>query len=603
MQAGLLTNIDYVVIVVYLVGMIGLGFWFSRYQKTSEDYFVAGRRMGWFVLSISVWVSLCSANTMLGAPGYEYAHDLQMIPVTVFLIIPIALVIIYAILPVFYTLALTTAYTYLERRFGLGVRLLGSSLFILLRGGWLATVIYAPSIALSAVIDIPGLTEPQEIMLAVLIVGAVATSYTTLGGMAADIWSDVIQFFVFGGGMVLIWFYVLRDVGGWSEMWRIGSEAGRTYPLASGREFWGWVFDPNLRPTTEIMFLWLLLGNSLSHLNDSGTDQLTLQRYFSARSLKHVVRAIWVGRIFSLPLVPLLYITGMGIFAYFHVHGAQYANIPENADQMLPYFVAAVLPVGLSGLFIAALFAATMSSVDSGINSLSAACITDFYRRLRGTEGTESSRKTFDKFIAAALAAIITGIALALVRSLPVAGPIMVQNTAASGITMGVISLLAVVVALGLYVYVTLPLTRRTFARIRPEDGDEAHYLKAARYGTLCWGVTATFTALFVGRLGQIYRICVALMGFWTGPLLGIFLLGIFTRRATAKGVIIGAIAGFICVLVWAQAGFTPFMYSFVGTIPTVVVGYLASLATAPPEPEQLEGMTLYTHFPLEEEK
>ena len=601
MQTGLLTGIDYTVIIIYLLGMVGLGLWFSRYQKTAEDYFVAGRRMGWFVLSISIWVSLTSANSMLGCPGYAYEHNLQFVPVLWLLIVPIALIVIYGILPVFHSLSLTTAYTYLERRFGLNVRMLGSTLFIFLRGGWLASVIYAPSVALAAVIDIPGLTELQEISTAVVLVGVVATIYTALGGIEADMWSDVIQFFVFVGGMALIWFYVLRDVGGWNEVWRIGAETGRTFPMSSGREFWDWVLRPGLNPAVELTFLWILAGTALGGLNDMGTDQLTLQRYFSARSIKESIRALWIARISDIPLMPLLYITGTGIFAYFYVHGAQYSNLPTNADQMMPYFVAALLPVGVSGLFIAALFAATMSSVDSGINSLSAACVTDFYERLRGTRSSARSRPIFDSFAAILLAVVITAAAVAVaVLCIPALRIAVSQGGLAATVAVVVIAL---GVAAILCVRVTLPWMRRILARVEPEHADDAHYLRVARWATIVWGMLATVTALFVGGIGQIYRIAVSLMGFWAGPLLGIFLLALFTRRANATGAVVGAIVGAACTSVWARLGFTPWMYAFIGVVPTLVVGYLVSLATAPPRSEQIEGLTIYTHFPVDKEE
>ncbi len=602
MQKALLTAGDWVAIGIYLVGMVVLGWWISRHQKTSEDYFVAGRRMGWFTLAISIWVSLTSANSMLGCPGYAYEHDLQFIPVVWVLVVPIAIVVIYTILPVFHALSLTTAYTYLERRFGLNVRMIGSTLFILLRGGWLATVIYAPSVALSAVIDIPGLAEHQETLAIILTLGVIATIYTTMGGIEADIWSDVIQFFIFTGGMALVWFYVLRDVGGWSEVWNIAKQTGHTYPMSSGNEFWDWVLNPNLKFSVELTSLWILTGYIFSQLNDAGTDQLTLQRYFSARSIKESIRAIWIARIADIPLMALLYITGTGIFVYFQIHGDKFANLPQNPDQMLPYFVAAVLPVGISGLFIAALFAATMSSVDSGMNSLSATCITDFYRRLRGTESTQSSRRSFDKFVATLGAVVITGILVAIGLSILPDTWITAQSSIGRLIVTLTAACLAGIVGLVIYAFVTRPLFSRALARTQPEVADEAHYLRASRYTTVFWGLIATLVALFVGQLGQIYKISVMLMGFWTGPLLGIFLLGLFTRRANATGVIVGAITGAICAGIWALVlDYTPWLYAFVGLVPTLTVGYLVSTATAPPEPEQIKGMTFYTRFPLDE--
>jgi len=602
MEKGLLTVGDWVAIAIYLVGMVGVGWWVSKRQKTSEDYFVAGRRMGWFTLTLSIWVSLTSANSMLGCPGYAYEHDLQFVPVMWLLVIPIAIVIIYTILPVFHALSLTTAYTYLERRFGLNVRMIGSTLFILLRGGWLATVIYAPSVALSAVIDIPGIAEHHETLAIILTLGVVATIYTTMGGIEADIWSDVIQFFIFAGGIVLVWFYVLRDVGGWHEVWYVAKQTGHTYPMSSGKEFWDWVLHPGLKFSVELTFLWILIGNTFGQLNDAGTDQLTLQRYFSARSIKESVRAIWIARLADIPLMALLWLTGTGIFVYFQMHGDRFANLPQNPDQMLPYFVAAVLPVGISGLFIAALFAATMSSVDSGMNSLSAACITDFYRRLRGTEGTESTRRAFDKFAAALLALVTVGILVALSLRIVPRAWLATQSSIGLLIVAMTGACLAAIVGLVVYAFATRPLLRRALARIQPEVADEAHYLRASRYVTVFWGIIATFVALFVGQLGQIYKIAVMMMGFWTGPLLGIFLLGIFTRRANAPGVIAGAIVGAICAGIWALVlHYTPWLYAFVGLVPTVVVGYLVSVATTPPKPEQIEGMTFYTRFPIKE--
>ncbi len=604
METGLLTAGDWVVIGVYLIGMVVLGWWISKRQKTSEDYFVAGRRMGWFTLSISIWVSLLSANSMLGCPGYAYEHDLQFLPVMWLLPIPMSLVIIYTILPVFHALTLTTAYTYLERRYGLSVRMVGSILFILLRGGWLATVIYAPSVALSAVIDIPGIAEHQETWAIILTLGVVATIYTTMGGIEADIWSDVIQFFVLVGGMGLICFYVLRDMQGWHRVWDIAKQTQRSYPMSSGKEFWDWVLNPNLKFSVELTFLWILVGTTLGRINDGGTDQLTLQRYFSARSIRESIRAIWIAHIVNFPLLPLLYFTGTAIFVYFHIYGDNFANLPQNPDQMLPYFVAAVLPVGISGLFIAALFAATMSSVDSGMNSLSATCITDYYRRLRGTESTESSRRSFDKFVAALGAVVITGILVAIGLGMVPSTWIAAQGSIGLLIVALAVACVAVIVGLLVYSSVTRPLLRRALARSQPEVADEAHYLRASRYTTIFWGLTATLVALFVGQLGQIYKIAVMLMGFWTGPLLGIFLLGLFTRRANATGVIAGAIIGAICAGIWALVlDYTPWLYAFVGLVPTLAVGYLVSMATAPPEPEQIAGMTLYTRFRLDEDR
>ena len=625
----LLRTPDYVLIAVYLVGIIVVGSLLARGQKTSDDYFVAGRRMHWFPLALSIWASLTSANSMLGGPAYGYSQDLQYVSMSLVSLLG-ALFAIYLVLPLLHPLRLTTAYTYLEKRYSLPVRSAGSAFFILLRGGWLASVIYAPSLALSRVIPLPRIdnvlgpvaaycgTDGSTIFW-ILVVGLGATIYTVLGGLKAVIWTDVAQFFVFVVGIASIWFLLLSETGAttlvsqlgniprafagnnrqaaWGQhvqldglqsrsfdgtelafQWRQLEAAGdvATVRLAGATTSTPSFIAPDrpsdgepatltfaLRVTTDgdpplqsppaivritirddpqsvvkgsppayherphdtwfdfrlkfifgtgVTFWVLLVGNLLLRVNDSGTDQVALQRYFSASSLRGSKRAIWLNALCDLPLMTLLYLTGAGVLVYY---GIQHnPDVPADSGQVMPFFVAhklnTILP-GLAGLFIAALFAATMSSVDSGINSISASIITDWYRRL-------------------------------LVR-----------------------------------------------------DRDEAHYLASARWTTLVLGVLATTSALFLGQIGELWQISVALMGFWTGPLLGIFLLGFFTRRANSLGALFGALVGLVCTCWFQQAGGNEFLYAFVGFVPAVVIGYATSLLWPPPDEARIQGLTYWT--------
>ena len=633
----LLGTTDYVVIAVYLAGIIIMGSLFARGQKNSEDYFLASRRMHWFPLALSIWASLTSANSMLGAPSYGYSQDLQQVLPVMLIGLAGAVFVIYLILPLLHGLHLTTAYTYLERRYGLIVRCGGSLLFMLLRGGWLASVIYVPSLALSAVIPIEALDEhfagvkkltgiSGSTFFWIVVVGLGATIYTTLGGLKAVIWTDVVQFFVFVVGMGAIWFMLIgelpdglrtlyrelghvprayfgedRDVS-WDEHVVLdGSESRAFQEGVSLRYQWnqidigpntpevelhgGDTSRPNFRAPSKpergrsiqlrfrlwvttnadlplqsppavvtitvrdpvpsmvatpmrqeppashdrphdtwfdlkwhLVFgsgvtFWMLMFSTITgRINDAGTDQVALQRYFSASSIKDSRRAIWVNAICDVPLMPLLFLTGAGVLVFYAVFPNP--DLPLKPSQAMPFFVADKLNdlvPGLSGLFIAALFAATMSSVDSGINSLSATVVTDWYRRLMVT------------------------------------------------------------------------------------DKDERHYLNAARLATLILGLAGTIAALFLGKIGEAWQIAVSLMGFFTGPLLGIFLLGFFTTRTNAVGVLIGATVGMICTVLFSVSGGNEYLYAMVGLIPTLVVGYIASAVAAPPRPDQLHQLTLWT--------
>lgn len=625
----LLRTPDLVLIVVYLVGTIVVGSLLARGQKTSDDYFVAGRKMHWFPLALSIWASLTSANSMLGGPAYGYSQDLQYVPMALISLLG-ALFAVYLVLPLLHPLRLTTAYAYLEKRYSLTVRATGSTLFILLRGGWLASVIYAPSLALSGVIPLPYIDRALGPMAEyfgidgstvfwILVVGLGATFYTVLGGLKAVIWTDVAQFFVFAIGIASIWFLLLSETGlsklinelgnmprafagndlesDWGE--KVSLDGSQSCSFDSTQLDFQWrqlsVSDnahnvtlegagtstasftaPNrpkdgqpvtlsfaLRVTThgdpplqsppavvQVMvrdnprsvvkkappayherphdtwfdfrlkfifgvggtFWVFFISNILSRINDSGTDQVALQRYFSASSLRESKRAIWFNSLCDIPLMSLLYLTGAGVLVYYGIH--HNPDVPSNSGQVMPFFVAhrlnTILP-GLAGLFIAALFAATMSSVDSGINSISAAMITDWYRRL--------------------------------------------------------------------------------FVR----DREERHYLAAARWTTLVLGILATASALFLSRIGEIWQIAVALMGFWTGPLLGIFLLGFFTRRANTVGVLVGALVGLTCTCWFQQSGGNEFLYAFIGLVPTIIVGYTTSFLRPQPAAVQIEGLTYWT--------
>ena len=629
---GLLLTTDYVVIVVYLVGIVIMGSLFARGQKNSDDYFVASRRMHWFPLALSIWASLTSANSMLGAPSYGYSQDLQQVPMAAFLGLLAAVIVIYLILPLLHRLKLTTAYTYLEKRYNLPVRCVGSALFMALRGGWLASVIFVPSLALSAVIPLPKINEALGPIAAacgtngstlfwIVIVGVGATIYTTLGGLKAVIWTDVVQFFVFVIGLAAIWFMLIRELPdglttlreqlgnvprayagadrtvGWGETVVLDGSESREFEGKSLEYEWRQVNGPAgveldgpdaaqasftapgktgdldavslafaLRVTTtgelplqsppavvEItvcdspagaevsaadrpplshtrphdtwfdfrwgfffgtgVTFWLLLFSSIAgRVNDAGTDQVALQRYFSAETLKESKRAIWMNAICDIPLMPLMFLTGAGVLVYYAVF--HNPDVPIAAGQAMPFFVAHKLNdlmPGLSGLFIAALFAATMSSVDSGINSLSAAVVIDFYRRL--------------------------------------------------------------------------------FVRHR----DERHYLSASRWATLILGLLATFAAMFMGRIGEVWQIAVAVMGLFMGPLLGIFLLGFFTTRTNSAGALVGAVVGFVCTVCFQQAGGNEFLFAVVGLFPTLIVAYLLSLVTGRPRPDQIEALTVWT--------
>ncbi|HIE53437.1 MAG TPA: hypothetical protein EYP85_16925, partial [Armatimonadetes bacterium] len=362
---GTLTALDLTVVLVYLAVVVGKGGLLAKKQRDLEDYFLAGRKMGFFAVGISIIASLLSAITYLGAPAEAYGHDLRF-SLTLLCIPLVTPIVLRVFLPFFYQLNLYTAYEYLERRFNLAVRTVASVFFMFWRLCWMALVIYAPSLALSEFVDLPWWA-------AVLILGVLSTAYTTLGGMRAVIWTDVVQFFVLYGGVLL--------VGGLTLV-RSGVELGAMWAeaLAAGKlQVLDFRLDPTIRVTTPAIFL----GWTFGALAAYATDQVAIQRYLTTKNFAESRRSLIFHALVIVPVSIVFYWVGSLLWAFYHHRPELLSGFDESRpDRILPFFIVQQLPLGLKGILIAALFAATMSSIDSGINSVTTATIVDFYQGL-----------------------------------------------------------------------------------------------------------------------------------------------------------------------------------------------------------------------------
>lgn len=357
-----LSILDYGVIALYLIGIVMLGGYFYRQQRDTTDYFLAGRSMGWLSVALSMAATDISAITFMGVPAFAYQRNLTIV-FGIFTLPLVAPIIITIFLRFYHVLKVSTAYEYLELRFNPWVRSVASLLFILWREGWLAAAIYAPALAVSQVTG-------MSLLFCILTMGIGSTIYTALGGMKAVIWTDVVQWGVMVVGVVSIAAALLHGFqGSLSEIWRIAGEGGRTAML----EF---SFDPTL----ETSFWAVIIGSFMLNLTAYGTDQVILQRYLTTKNLSEGKRSIIANALNQVPFVLLLYLVGVGLYAFYRKYPAR-LDPSIQPDRIIPFFVVTELPSGLSGLIIAAIFAATMSSISSGINSVTTATIVDFYRR------------------------------------------------------------------------------------------------------------------------------------------------------------------------------------------------------------------------------
>ncbi len=477
--------------------------------------------MGRWPVALSMYMALFSTNTLIGVTGWlSRPNGTVWIGLQTIGIILAAPVVIWLFPTVFMKLKITTAYEYLEKRFDLKVRSMGTVLFLGARIMWMATMAYSASLV--SVQMLGWGTEQQRWVIALL--GGLGTFFAFTGGMYAVIWTDVIQFFVFTFAIVSMVLLGVQLSG--------GLEGVITTGLAFGKLEMPPLFDP----TTELSLSSGILLGFVGMLASSGADQVILQTYLTAKSEREAKAALWRNAIWLKPISLIFPCLGLIMFTYFH-HHPEAAAAMRSPDDAFAVFVMNVLPAGVRGLMIVAVVSAVLTSLTSGITAVTAAIHTHaiqcWYRR----SVTEPEN---------------------------------------------------------------LRLARRLIAAV---------------------GVAIIVFGFVVKELGEknnILQILNIVMYPFSGVLLGVFLLGLLTRRTNGRGALIGALIGFlitICVpllrvLVPSDSGIgasgvalaamelgriSTFYFGFLGTLATMACGYLASLLSSSPPSDKWLGLTRWS--------
>jgi sodium-coupled monocarboxylate transporter 8/12 len=393
------TWIDVSVFVIYLLTSVAIGTAFCRKQESLSEYFLASRSIGRVIIAMTVLAALFSGISFLATPSEAYAHGIAFFLANLgfFVATPITTLLF---LPFFYQSRFFTAYQYLEERFSVQVRTLASASFIARVLLWLALASYAPALALEQATGLP-------LWFTILCTGIVTTFYTTLGGIKAVIWTDVMQLIVlFFGQLIIAVTAVARVPGGFGRVIELASDGGKFHLSLS------------LDPTVRITLWGLLIGATFMNLVQMATDQVSVQRYLTAKSLKEAQRGLWLKLGLVVPVTAIFYGTGITLYAFYKVHGDPLAaGKIHKPDQILPYFVVTELPAGFPGLFIAAIYAASMSVISAGINSLTSASLVDFYQRLwRNPDLSEVSQLRLARRLTLFYGAAVIGLAFQVQR-------------------------------------------------------------------------------------------------------------------------------------------------------------------------------------------
>lgn len=359
---------DWVIVFFYAFSTLFLGWWFARKQKDPNEFFVGSGAMNPLLIGVSLFATLLSTISYMAFPGETIGKG--PVYITNLLAYPfVFLVVGFILMPVYMRHKVTSAYELLEIKLGLSIRLLGASLFLVLRLFWMSLLVYLTAKALAIMI---GLDE-RYIPVIVIITSAFAITYTSLGGLRAVVITDLMQTLLLYGGALLVIGTITVKMGGFG--W---------FPTEWQTDIWDKQPVFSLDPSTRVTVFGSILSIFVWHCCTAGGDQVSIQRFMATKDAKTARKAIAMQLTVAVIVGVTLGITGFALLGYFQASPELLPagmTLNENADKIFPHFIAFHLPPVVSGLVLAGLFAAAMSSVDSGVNSITAVVMTDFLKR------------------------------------------------------------------------------------------------------------------------------------------------------------------------------------------------------------------------------
>ncbi|MGA7560126.1 MAG: sodium:solute symporter [Terriglobales bacterium] len=479
-----LNRIDLLIIAAYLAGITLFGLRFRKRQRTMRDYFLADRDIPWWAIALSIVAAETSTLTIISIPGLAYDSNLTFLQLVMGYVIG-RVIISFVLLPQYFRGELYTAYQLIERRFGPELRTLTAGLFLLTRAAAEGVRVYAVSIVVSIALGTGEVASIAIITLLTLI-------YTFEGGLAAVIWTDVVQTFIYVGGTLVGLVTILHLVpGGWGSVQTIAGGLHK-FQIFDTSLLAHWPYLDFAKPYT----LWAgIVGGAFLTTASHGTDQLIVQRLLAARNQRQSVLALLSSGVAVFFQFGLFLFVGVMLFAYYRVPSAAFGR----ADRIYPTFIVSRMPHGIAGLLIAAILAAAMSNLSAALNSLSSSSIMDFYLRFR-----------------------------------PASGPAL----------------------------------------------SDAARLRMARLATVAWALGLFGLAvLALHRVGRVVEVGLQIASVAYGALLGVFLLGVLTRRANQRGAMVGMAAGLATELyLWLGSRVAWTWWVVIGTSVTFGIGYAASV-------------------------
>ena len=483
--------LNWVALFLYFMVVIGIGFWVSRKGHTSQDFFTASGQIPWWAAGLSIFGAQMSAITFMAIPAIVFATDWSL-AIGSLMILAVVPIVIKFYVPFFRRLNVVSAYEYLEHRFNGNVRMIGSISFILFQLGRMGIVLFLPSVAIASITG-------MNIYACIAVTGAVCTVYTVIGGIEAVIWTDVLQVIILMGGAILCLFIAVANIeGGFGTVILQGLKDGKFTLFHTG-----WKPDK--------LVLWVaIVGFFFLNIIPYTSDQTVVQKYLTVKDEAETSKGLWINSFLALLTVPIFFGLGTILFVFYKENPAKIPS--EEIGQILPYFIVQELPMGVAGLVIAGIFAASQSALSSSLNSIATSYISDIH------------------------------------------------------------------------------------SRFHPQISDRSK-LKLAKQITMLMGIFGTVIAVAIAALNIefIFDLFQEVLGIVAGSLAGVFILGIFTKRANSYGVLMGIIMSILVVFIIKNStDISLYMYGAISVVTCVVVGYITSLLT-PRVKKDLTGLTYLT--------
>jgi Na+/proline symporter len=556
---AVLTPIDWVVLIVYFVGIIGFGIWIGRDTKGISDFFLAGREMKWWAAGLSVMATQISAITFVGTTGQAYTQGMSFL--VVYFGLPIAMVVLsMTLVPFFYRSGVYTAYEYLEKRFDTRTRTLTSLLFIFSRTLAMGVTLYAPSLVLSVIL---GWSETATI----LVMGGTTIVYVVKGGNKSVIWTDVVQ-------MTIIWAGIFICAGAALAHLPEGVSLRDGLAIAqitSHLEMMDLSVDPHRSYT-----LWSgVIGGAFLAMAYFGADQSQVQRYLSAKSLTESRLSLLFSGFLKVPMQFLILLTGVLVFVFYHF---ERPPLLWNAQEMRR--LETTLPP------------AELASLQGELTSAHAArqAAASAYSATRSDAAREAYRSAHERMRAVhqqagQRAATLSGKPYNDTNYIFPSYVLARLSGGLAGLVMAVIFAAAMSTLAGEFNSVATASMVDFYQRFVRTEGSATHYLWVSRLFTALWGGFACLVALQVGKYGSAIEVVNRFGSYFYGSILGVFGLAILTPKASARGAFWGLIAGMITVVLVAQFTTVFFLWhNVIGAVTVFGVGLVITAALPPPK-------------------